>query len=302
MKKSSLLDLVLLLTMSILFGFSFIASKNALEGIGVLQLVFSRYILALLLLTVILWKKRKTFVIARRDWKHFIALTMVEPVAYFIFETFGIRYTTPSSVSLIIGIIPIFAAVFAFFLLREKSGLWAVLGIFLSIGGIYLIVSVQTRSQLAPNPVLGDLLTLGAAVSAGLYTVLCRRLTRTYSPVTITYYQTMIATIVFFPLAVMDTLLRPQTVMNGFIILNIVYLSFGCSVAAYFILNFTLSRRHPNQVAIFANLIPVVTIFASWLVYDELMKPLQLLGAVFIIMGIYLAFAKKPREIPPYVT
>ncbi|MEJ2635464.1 MAG: DMT family transporter [Calditrichia bacterium] len=288
----------LLVFMTILFGLSFIATKNALEGLGIFQVVFGRYLFALVVLTFILGGDRKKFYIARKDWKDFLLLTLVEPVGYFIFETLGVRFTTPSSVSLIIATIPAFSIVFAFWLLKEKSGKWAFLGIVLSLIGVYFIVSTQSSSRLAPNPILGNLFTLGAATAAGLYNVLCRRLSRTYSPLTITYYQSIVATAVFLPLAAIQSILRPDFHINWFIILNILYLGIGSSVVAYLILNYTLKHLLASQVAIFANLIPVVTILGSWFVYGELLKPMQFLGAGFIILGIYFTYA-RPLKIQP---
>jgi drug/metabolite transporter (DMT)-like permease len=284
--------------MTLLFGISFIATKQALQGLGIFQVVFSRYFLALLLLSAILWKDRNKLYIARRDWKYFLLLTTVEPVGYFIFETMGIRYTSPSNVSLIIATIPVFTLIFATLMIQEKISRWALGGILLSLLGVYFIVSYQVETVLAPAPIPGNLLAIGAAISASFYNVLCRRITRSYSPLTITFYQSIMATIVFLPLAVIETLIRDSTHINGSIILSIFYLGFGSSVAAYFLLNFALSRLPTYRVAIFANLIPVVTIFASWLVFREMLQGRQFFGAVLILLGIYLTtFRFKDKKI-----
>lgn len=290
--------LPLLFLMTLLFGLSFIATKQALQGLGIFQVVFSRYFLALLLLSAILWKDRNKLYIARRDWKYFFLLTMVEPVGYFVFETLGIRYTSPSNVSLIIATIPIFTLIFATFMIQEKISWPALGGILLSLLGVYFIISRQGETVLAPAPILGNLLAIGAAISASFYNVLCRRITQSYSPLTITFYQSIVATIVFLPLALIETIIRESNYINSSIVLSIFYLGFGSSVAAYFLLNFALSRLPTYRVAIFANLIPVITIFASWLVFREMLKLGQFFGAFLILLGIYLtAFRFKHKKI-----
>lgn len=283
---------LLLIVMTLLFGLSFIASKNALQGLGVFQLIFGRYVFALFILTAVLWKKKKRFYIAQHDRKHFLLLTAIEPVGYFIFETLGIRNTTPGGVSLIIATIPVFSALFALWLLREKIGRVGLIGIIFSLAGVYLIVSAQRQSSLAPHPLLGSLFTFGAALAAGMYNVLSRRLSRRYSPLTITYYQTVIATLVFLPLALLELRWHPRPQLNGYILANVLYLSLGCSVIAYFILNYTLSRLRTARVAIFSNLIPVVTILASYFVYREFLYPLQLAGAALVVAGVYLTYRR----------
>ncbi len=289
--------LLLLILMTILFGLTFVASKIALQGLGIFQLIFLRYVFALILLYLMLRRDRKKFYIAKRDRIHFLLLTLIEPIGYFIFETIGVKYTTPSNVSLIIATIPIFSLIFALWILHESVNRYVITGIFLSLFGVYLIVSQQSESLLAPRPLLGNLFTAGAAISAGLYNSLCRRLTQTYSPWTITYYQSIVATIVFLPIAVTESFIISEQFINVQIVISLFYLSFGGSVIAFFILNYTLSKLPTYRVAIFANFIPVVTILASWGIYGDMLKSIQILGAILIVFGIYLTHFRFKKDL-----
>jgi drug/metabolite transporter (DMT)-like permease len=295
MNVSKRMFILLLSIMTILFGLSFIATKQALQGLGIFQVVFCRHVLALIFLTLILWRERQKFYIPRKDLKHFLLLTLVEPVGYFIFETIGLRYSTPSNVSIIIATIPIFSLLFAWWILKEKIHLPAVAGITFSLLGVYLVVAASAGSEFAPRPLLGNLFTVGASVSAGLYNVLCRRLGQTYSPWTITYYQSIVASLVFLPLAVAEYFLLPDIQVTGEIFFSILYLALGSSVIAYLILNFSLSKLPTQQVAIFANLVPVVTVLASWIFYKEFLETRQLIGALLVILGIYLTYLRVKK-------
>ena len=93
-----------------------------------------------------------------------LLLTVLSPVGYFIFETSGIKYTSPTSASLIIATIPIFSTIIAMIFLKEKMTPFATLGVFISFLGVYLIVSYQTASVYAPKPLLGNMLVFGAAI------------------------------------------------------------------------------------------------------------------------------------------
>jgi drug/metabolite transporter (DMT)-like permease len=281
--------------MTILFGLSFIATKQALQGLGIFQVVFFRHLLALIFLTLLLWPNRKRLYIPRKDLKHFLVLTLVEPVGYFIFETIGVRYSSPSNVSIIIATIPIFSLLFAWWILREKSRVPAIVGIVLSLFGVYLIVAASTESELAPLPLLGNLFTVGASVSAGLYNVLCRKLGQTYSPYTITYYQSIVASVVFLPLAVMEYFLLPDIHITSEVFYSVLYLALGSSVVAYLILNYSLGKLPTQKVAIFANLVPVVTVFASWFFYKEFLETSQFIGALMVILGIYLTYLRRRK-------
>ena len=242
MKVSKGMFILLLSIMTILFGLSFIATKQALQGLGIFQVIFCRHVLALIFLTLILGRERHRLYIPRKDLKHFLLLTLVEPVGYFIFETIGVRYSTPSNVSIIIATIPIFSLLFAWWILREKTHWPAVAGISFSLLGVYLVVAAAAKSEFAPHPLLGNLFTVGASISAGLYNVLCRRLGQTYSPWTITYYQSLVASVVFLPLAVAEYLLIPDIQVTGEVFFSILYLALGSSLVAYLLLNYSLSK------------------------------------------------------------
>lgn len=298
MKRDGGRFLPLLILMTVLFGLTFIATKQALTGLGVFQVVFSRHILALIPLTLILWFDKRKFFVARRDRVPFLILTLVEPVGFFVFETFGIRYTSPSMVSIIIATIPVFSMIFAFGILNERANFIVVLGMIISLVGVYLVVSVQEKSSLAPFPLLGNLLVFGAAISAGLYNVLCRKLVQTYSPWTITFYQAVVASVVFFPLAIFDGKSMLGGNINITVAYSILYLSLGGTIA-YYLLNYNLRHLTTYKVAIFANLIPVVTISASWIIYGELFNPQQFVGAAVVILGIYMTYYRKIKKIIP---
>ena len=186
--------------------------------------------------------------------------------------------------------------IFAFGILNERANLIVVWGIIISLAGVYLVVSVQEKSSLAPFPLLGNLLVFGAAISAGLYNVLCRKLVQTYSPWTITYYQAVVATLVFFPLSLFESGFVWEREINTTVMYSILYLSLA-GTFAYFLLNYTLRHLTTYKVAIFANLIPVVTISASWIIYGELIKPQQFLGAAVVILGIYMTYYRKRKKI-----
>jgi drug/metabolite transporter (DMT)-like permease len=296
MNKAKPTDIFILIFMCVLFGLTFIATKFALEGLGIFQVVFGRYCLAFLILVIVFRKKRHYFSIASQDFKHFLTLTLVEPVGYFIMETYGVHFSSPSSVSLIIATIPVFAMISAFFILKERLSPINISGIFFSILGVYFIVSLQRSTELAPQPILGNFLTLGAAMAAGLYNSLARRLTQKYSPLTLTYYQTLVATIVFFPLALIEYFISDGFQINAFIIGNVFYLAVGGSIFAYFLLNRALSRLGSAQVAVFANFIPVVTIVISYFVFNEMLRPMQFTGAGLVLIGIYLTYKQKSAK------
>lgn len=108
----------------------------------------------------------------RRLWGQ-IALTGLFNMGLFqIFLICGIATLGPSRAPIIVYTMPAWSSLFAIFLLKERISPRVALSLALSLVAVALIVSQETAARAAP---VGTLLTLLAAISFGLGTVLTKR-------------------------------------------------------------------------------------------------------------------------------
>src|SRR5690349_9870488 len=109
----------------------------------------------------------------RRLWG-LIALTGLFNMGLFqIFLICGIALLGPSRTPIIIYTMPAWSALFAVFLLGERITLRIALSLVLSLASVGIIVSQEAAVRAAP---FGTLLTLLAAISFGVGTVLTKRI------------------------------------------------------------------------------------------------------------------------------
>ena len=102
-----------------------------------------------------------------------IALTGFFNMGLFqIFLISGIATLGPSRTPIIIYTMPAWASLFAAFLLKERITLRIALSLALSLAAVGIVVSQETAARAAP---IGTLLTLLAAISFGIGTVLTKR-------------------------------------------------------------------------------------------------------------------------------
>ena len=182
-----LIQLAMVLTM-VLWGVSFVASKIVLDQIGPLPYMGIRFSLAALVLAILI------VVVGRPHFSPgthaLIALTALsEPIAYFLFESYGLRIIGATTTSLIIALVPLAVMILAALFLHEKMHLRGVLAVLVSISGIVLLVYGPSASAVstvaAIDPLLrttGVLLVLGAVFSAAGYITLARSLTQKHDP------------------------------------------------------------------------------------------------------------------------
>jgi drug/metabolite transporter (DMT)-like permease len=279
--------------MALLFGFSFVATKFALRSIPPFTLIFLRFSIASLFLGVIYFRKRNTHLLREDRWRMFFA-SLIVPGLYFLFETYGLKLSSATSVSLLISTIPIFAAVFAFLIMKEGIDIWRGVAIFLSVLGVGIIISGEGGDLAAWKMVqLGNLLGLGAAVCAGLYMAMGRDLMSRYSALTITTFQAFFAVAIFLPLAGMELITHRWNDVQPLTVLAVIYLALFCSVLAFFLWNYGISRLEASKAAVFTNLVPVFTVIGASLFLGEKIRLEQVIGGALVIGGVSLASASK---------
>ena len=104
----------------IFWSFSFIWFKMANEFYKPITIVFFRLILATLILTLYLKITGKFMKIRKKDRKLFLLLAFFEPFIYFLGESHGLTYVTPTTGSVIISTIPVVATIGAWLFFRER--------------------------------------------------------------------------------------------------------------------------------------------------------------------------------------
>ncbi|HUX14526.1 MAG TPA: EamA family transporter [Spirochaetia bacterium] len=287
MRDSSRTYFALTITV-LIWGLSFIATKEALRSLHPFAIVFFRFAIASVVFGVILMRQGFPRLSPREHLK-LAVLSVFEPGIYFFCETFGLQLTTASIASLIIAAVPLVVVVFAGFLLKEQVRARNLTAVALSIVGIAVLIFGDARAFVpGAGSITGDLLIVGAVITASLYTVLARDLGRTRSALEITSLQIFYGAVIFAPFffATLDRTdwkaVRPSAA------LSVLFLALCATVLAYLFFNFSLTRLSATRASIFINGIPVVTTVAGWLLLGEKLTLLQLAGGLVVLVAVYI--------------
>jgi drug/metabolite transporter (DMT)-like permease len=283
-KPLLLANLALLGTVS-LWGLSFTSSKYVLNmGFPPLSLALLRFLLATTIIYPIQrWKSPGT-VLNRHTLLPLIASSICGITLYFFFEANGLKLTSASNASLIIASIPVFTIIAEYALYRTAIGPAKLLGILLSIGGVYLIVSRGIQAKLYPGVLKGNFFMIGACLSWVGYIMISSSLKKQYSGIGLLFYQFLFGTLFLLPLAAIE--LRDWVFPGTIALLNILYLGVFSSALAYFFYLYGLSRLEPVVVSTYTNLVPVIGTVSGVLILHERLLVSQILGGAAIIIGI----------------
>lgn len=277
---------------SIIFGMSFMFTKQALDSFGTFHLLAFRFTLAALSLTVLALTGIMRLQFKNKPMKELILLCFFQPIAYFIFETIGVKNTSSSQAGMMIALIPVVVTLMAIFFLGEKPSRAQGAFVVVSVIGVVFIIALSGDLSGAGS-LIGLAALIGAVITGATYSILSRKLSRHFSPVEITFVMMWAGAITFNVIAVITSASKGtlSTYFAGFASFSavsaILYLGILSSIFAFFMLNYTLSKLTASSSAVFSNLTTVVSIVAGVFVRHEPFHWYQLIGAAMIILGVW---------------
>ncbi len=270
------------------WSLSFIWTKIALISFPPLVLISLRLILASVLLFIFLKLTGRFQQIEKKDLRLFFALAFFEPFLYYAGETYGLTMVKPTLASVIIATIPAFAPFFAFIFLKERVTLMNMIGISISIAGVYLIVNNSDGSE--TTSVTGVALVFLAVLSAIVYGLLLRKIPDKYSATNIIFYQSMIGLIYFIPTTlIVDFRQLGSITVHSESIKALLMLTLFASVIAFVLFADVVRKIGITRSEVFTNLIPVFTALFSWIFFKEMMNSFQWFGVFVVILGVFVS-------------
>lgn len=272
---------------SLIFGLSFLFTKNALDYLSPMTLLSYRFLVALIFFIILL-----TFRLLKLEkkpyWKLW-KLVLFQPVLYFIFETYGVERINSSEAGMIVALIPIVVNLLAIFMLKEKADLSHYSLVSLGFVGVVFIVGVDLSSE----NLLGKMLMLLAVLSAGFYTIFSRKLSKEFTPQQITFFM-MLSGFLFFTIVALITE-EMKFVPNPQAFVSVLYLGVFSSAAAFFLLNYMVKRASPTFTTLFSNLTTVISVLAGVIFRNETVKTQQIFGMILILLSLSLATLRREK-------
>jgi drug/metabolite transporter (DMT)-like permease len=272
----------------IFWSFSFIWFKTANEFYRPITIVFIRLVISVIILTTYLILTRKFMKIRKEDRRMFFMLAMFEPFLYFLGESFGLTYVSPTVASVIISTIPVIATIGAWLFFKERLKLINYAGIILSFVGI--IVFILNKDGSLSFSVKGLALLSFAVVSAVGYNLTLSRLVGYYSPVYIVNVQNVLGALFFLPVFLIFDLRNfisaPHSLASFKPILE---LSLFASCGAFILFAWSVRNIGISRANVFSNCIPIFTALFSFILLGEKLTFQNITGMAIVIAGLFLS-------------
>ena len=294
-----------------------IAVQHSLVFVRPLTLIIIRFTIAILLmfgvgmLANVLTANRREGeqtpllslqLIAKKDIPLFLLAGTMQPVLYFIFETYCYRsLASPTIAEALLSTAPLIAPWLAFIILRERVTRNNILGIIISSVGMFMLVLVGSQNFELGNPI-GIPLAFLAVCSAVIYTIVLKKIPSRYSPLSIVFYDQLISLLFFYPIwGIVDgkacltegLLLTP---IAPEMLYSIGYLAVFSSVAAFVLFCYTVRKIGVTEANAFNNARPIFTALIMLAFFGEQLPLGKWIGIALVVIGLFVCQkAEKPR-------
>lgn len=208
----------------------------------------------------------------------------------------SVELTTVANATLLANAAPIFVTLLAWLLFGERTTRGFLAGMAAAFAGVALLMSKSL--QLSPQYLLGDLLGVATALFYAGYQLSASRLRGVYGTVEIMTW-VAIAGSVLLGLWVWgsgESFLWEGAQTGGWSVL--LALAFLSQVCGQGLIVYALGRLPAPFTSVTLLVQPVVAMAAAWLLLQEALAPVQLLGAVIVLAGIQVARHASGRRIP----
>jgi drug/metabolite transporter (DMT)-like permease len=263
--------------------------KFGISGLDVLVFNSLRFFVAGTILVILYFVRSSWKAVPRKDWLRLIGLAILAHVLYQLAYIFGIKNTTVGNSAIILSTSPLWTVFLNSIIHGEKVPRRAWGGTWVSLVGIVLIViGTGSTLQLGGDALLGDLLSLTAAILWALSTTLQKNFLIDYSPTQLSAILVSVGAVVLTIIAVPSAfVLRWEDVGSGYYAAAIGSgaLSIGASTVLWAV---GIKDIGPRKTANFNNLVPVLAFIFAYITLGEKMYPLQVLGAAVTLVGVWL--------------
>lgn len=285
---------ILALITIIVWGSTFISTKMLLSEFTPVQIMLCRFAIAYVVLWLIRPKIDKTEL---KDELLFLLMGIFGCTVYFMTENTALKYTLASNVSIIVASAPIITAILAhFFIKGERLNKNIGLGFAVAFAGVIMVV-FNGQFVLKLNPA-GDALSLGAAVSWAIYSVILRTCVDKYNSVMLTRKLMFYGFITAFPIALVQGERMPfEAFGNPEMLFCILFLGVVGSGICYVLWNIAISRLGVVTTNNYIYINPFVTLVTGGIVLKEPITVMGVVGAVLIISGVVIASKKKIQKV-----
>ncbi len=269
------------------WGVSFPVLKGLMTVMSPITLMLVRGVISCLVMAAILRRTGGWRLPSAEDLPVVLPVGLIGFTLNQILYSWGLHLTTASHSGLIFTVTPLFVFVMSQVLGQIRLGRLDVLGLALGVGGAVLIIGWPSSGVAGEASVLGDLLTVGAAISWGIWTLLAGPILQRRGTLLATFWITLTGTLGLVPFA-LPGLVRQDWALPWWAWIGVVYAGTAGGALGSLLWYAAVKRLGAARTAIYANMESFFAVLAATLLLGERVAVTSLVGGIAVVAGVLL--------------
>jgi drug/metabolite transporter (DMT)-like permease len=275
------------LAVMVLWAGNFIVVKSAVAVLPPVGFTFLRFTLATATLFLLLRWREGSLGLPRRDLVAIMGFGALGFGVYQILWTTGLTTISAGDSALIIAATPVLVALLAVVARTDVLTPTKLAGVLLSFAGVAVVIASGQGLSLGGS-IVGEAITLAAAVCWSVYTAYATPYVRRYSPLRATAWASLAGTLVLAPLALLQLSTVDVAGLGPGVVAAILYSGFLSSGVANVVVMNGVKVVGPTRTAALQFLVPALAVVLAAVFLDEPIRPGQIVGGVVIVGGVLL--------------
>ncbi len=286
---------IFLIFATLFWSGNFIIGKFAtLFEVPPLSLNFLRWVMVWLILIPFTIKE----ILVKKKYikENFLVISFMGVLTISTFNSvvyFALNFTQVINAVLMLAAIPAVIIIFSSIMKIEKTNIFQLSGLILSITGVGTIISnadFQKIMSLSFNK--GDLWMIVCVLSWSLYSTLLKKNKFKLSQFSLIQVMVTVGLIFLIPQFLYERSIGLDVEFNKAFILILLYVVIFPAILAYYCWQKAIELIGPNRSAMFIQLMPLFSALLAILIFKEKFQLYHFIGATFIVSGIYLSNRK----------
>ena len=295
-KQSNFLAYIFLLLTVTFWAGNFVVGKFAsFYNVPPFSLNFYRWLFAWLILmpfTISEIINKREYIIS--NYKIFLVLGITSITIFNSIVYYSLNFTQVISGVLMISTIPVMIMFFSSILKIEKTNLFQIIGVILSIAGVIIIITKANFEILKSlNFNKGDITMVLAMFSWALYSTLLKRQKYELSQISLLQVVISFGLIFLIPIYFIEYQIGFRINIDTPFILILSYVVLFPGLASFILWIKGIALIGANRSGVFLHLMPIISALMAMIIFEEKFMFYHILGACFIISGILLSNKKS---------
>jgi drug/metabolite transporter (DMT)-like permease len=274
---------------AVFWGLSFLGTKVALGSLEPAGLMAARMVVAVAFMGLLVLFGAAKVRYTSRYLKSMVALALLQPCLYGLFEAMGVRLTTASESAILLAFLPMVTTLLAGIFLRET--ITRLQGMFIALSFLGVVVTVVFAEDFSVGgKLLGYGFLLLAVLAGSVFSLLSRTVSTVYSPFEITFVMSLVGLVFFNTVnALQGNGLQTYRIIldSPKLVLIILFLGLVCSVLSFLAFNYMISKVPAYKASVLTiSVLTVTGVLAGIVLLGEPATWYKILGMAVIVAGV----------------